>query len=133
MAQEAEISRRAKRLTHRTYSAQFKAELVAACQVPGASIAALAGQNGMNANVLHRWLKEYQREGRHQLKPAQSSASSLPVPAFMPLSLPSAALRSEEKSEPIVVELRKGQLTFHITWPASAASDLASWTAALLK
>ena len=133
MAQEAEISRRAKRLTHRTYSAQFKAELVAACQVPGASIAALAGQNGMNANVLHRWLKEYQREGRHQLKPAQSSTSSLPAPAFMPLSLPSAALRSEEKPAPIVVELCKGQLTLHITWPVSAASDLASWTAALLK
>ncbi len=133
MAQEAEISRRAKRLTHRTYSAQFKAELVAACQVPGASIAALAGQNGMNANVLHRWLKECQREGRHKLKPAQSSTSSLPAPAFMPLSLPSAALRSEERSEPIVVELRKGQFTFRITWPVSAASDLASWTAALLK
>jgi transposase-like protein len=132
MAQEAEISRRAKRLTHRTYSVQFKAELVAACQVPGASIAALAGQNGMNANVLHRWLKEYQREGRHQLKPAQSSAGSLPAPAFVPLSLSSVAPWSD-KPEPIVVELCKGQLTLHITWPASAASDLASWTVALLK
>ena len=133
MLKDPRISSYTARRTHRTYAPEFKSELVAACQVPGASIAALARQHGMNANVLHRWLKEYQREGRHQLKPAQSSASSLPVPAFMPLSLPSAALRSEEKSEPIMVELRKGQLTLHITWPVSAASDLASWTAALLK
>lgn len=86
----------------------------------------------MNANVLHRWLKEYQREGRHKLKPAQSSASSLPAPAFVPLSLPSVAPRTD-RPESIVVELRKGQLSIHITWPVSTASDLASWTAALLK
>ena len=46
---------------HRTYPREFKAELVAACQLPGASIAALAGTHGMNANVLHRWLKESRR------------------------------------------------------------------------
>jgi transposase-like protein len=46
------------RRTHRTYSPQFKAELVAACLEPGASAAALALHHGMNANVLHRWLKE---------------------------------------------------------------------------
>ena len=44
--------------THRTYTAQFKAELVAACQQPGVSIAALAGQHAMNTNVLQRWLCE---------------------------------------------------------------------------
>jgi transposase len=42
----------------RTYTPEFKAELVAACQQHGASIAALAGQHGMNANVLHRWLSD---------------------------------------------------------------------------
>lgn len=51
--------------TRRVYSAQFKAELIAACQQPGASIAATAREHGMNANVLHRWLKEH-RQGLHQ-------------------------------------------------------------------
>ena len=32
---------------------KFKAHLVAACQQPGTSIAALAGSQGMNANVLY--------------------------------------------------------------------------------
>ena len=42
------------RRTHRTYTPAFKAEAVAACQQPGTSIAALASDHGMNANVLHR-------------------------------------------------------------------------------
>ena len=50
----------------RTYTPQFKAELIAACLEPGASIAATAREHGMHANVLHRWLKEH-RLGRHQI------------------------------------------------------------------
>ena len=41
------------RRTHRTYTPQFKAELVAMCQTPGAAVAL---QHGMNTKVLHRWL-----------------------------------------------------------------------------
>lgn len=43
----------------RTYTPQFKAELLIACKQPGASIATLALQHGMNANVLHRCLKDH--------------------------------------------------------------------------
>ncbi|MBK6386582.1 MAG: transposase [Rhodoferax sp.] len=66
-AQRPSISRYTARRTHRTYAPEFKAELVAACQAPGASIAALARQHGMNANVPHRWLKEHERSGCHTL------------------------------------------------------------------
>ena len=57
MPRESEISRHEGRRTHRTYSREFKAEMVAACLQPGASVAALALSHGMNANVVHRWLK----------------------------------------------------------------------------
>ena len=66
MSQEIPNSRSCVPRTRRVYSAQFKAELIAACQQPGASIAATAREHGMNANVLHRWLKEH-RLGQHQL------------------------------------------------------------------
>lgn len=56
MLKEPALVRYSSRPTHRTYTRQFKAELVAACQQPGASIAAIALQHGMNANVLHRWI-----------------------------------------------------------------------------
>ena len=65
MSEEIPHSHNSVPRTRRTYSAQFKAELIAACRQPGASIAATAREHGMNANVLHRWLKEH-RLGQHQ-------------------------------------------------------------------
>ena len=67
MLKEPDLARYSTRRAHRTYTRQFKAELVAACQQPGASIAAIARVHGMNANVLHRWLKEHEQSGGHQL------------------------------------------------------------------
>ena len=134
MLKDSEISIHSGRRTHRTYTPQFKAELVAACQHPGASIAALAGQHGMNANVLHRWLKEHQRSGCHQLaEPGKRAIGGVQhqSPAFIPL-----ALSHEPPTHPrqeIKIELRNGALSMVVTWPVSATADLASWTAALLK
>jgi transposase-like protein len=121
---------------HRTYTRQFKAELVAAARQPGSSIAALALQQGMNANVLHRWLKEHEQDARHQLVGVSSSGQSLatsPVPAFIPIKLQTATTAHEPKASDIKVELRKGAVSMIITWPASAASDLVQWTRTILK
>ena len=134
MLKNSEILTASPSRTHRTYSAQFKAELVAACGQPGVSIAALAGQHAMNANVLHRWLKEYQRSGRHQLaaySPAGALEMTSPVAAFIPLRLPAAAPQPEPRE--IKVELRRGALSMVVTWPVSAAAECALWTGALLK
>ena len=134
MLKDSEISRYTSQRTHRTYTPEFKAQLVAACQQPGASIAALAGQHGMNANVLHRWLKEHQRNGCHQLaEPGIRAIAGVPsqTPSFIPLSLPAATPAPKEQE--IKVELRKGALSMVVTWPLNAAVDLASWTAAILK
>jgi transposase len=131
MPKTLEISSTSTQRTHRTYTPEFKAQLVAACQQPGASIAALAGQHGMNANVLHRWLKEHQRSGCHQLvEVATHATSAVPSqgPAFIPLALPTVSREQEVK-----IELRKGAISMVVTWPLSAAADLASWTAAILK
>ena len=134
MLKNSENSTSSHSRTHRTYSAQFKAELVAACQQPGVSIAALAGQHAMNANVLHRWLKEHQRSGRHQLaahSPAAALEMTSSLAAFIPLQLPAATPQPEARE--IKVELRKGALSMVVTWPVSAAAEFAHWSAALVK
>ena len=134
MLKKSEISRYSTPRTHRTYTAQFKAELVAACGQPGVSIAALAGQHAMNVNVLHRWLKEHRRSGRHQLaahSPAAAPGTASPLAAFIPLQLPAPAQQPETRE--IKVELRRGALSMVVTWPVSAAAELASWTGAVLK
>lgn len=41
------------------YSAAFKSQLVAACANPGASTAAIALANGINANLLRRWISQH--------------------------------------------------------------------------
>jgi len=133
MLKEPDPARYSTRRTHRTYARQFKAELVAACQQPGASIAAIARGHGMNANVLHRWLKEHERSGCHQLVAASSSGSAAltsPAPAFIALKLPSGM--QEPPTCDIKVELRKGAVSMTLTWPARAAGDLAHWTRAVL-
>jgi len=136
MLKEPDRAKYSTRRTHRTYTNQFKAELVVAAKQPGASIAALALQHGMNANVLHRWLKEHELEARHQLVDLSSSGESVatsPVPAFIPIKLPKATAAYEPTASEIKVELRKGAILMIITWPTSAAGDLAQWTRAILK
>ena len=61
MSKETLISDAPTRRTRRSYTAQFKTQLVAACQLPGASVAALALEHGINANLLHRWRREHER------------------------------------------------------------------------
>ena len=105
MSQEIPDSRSSAPRTRRVYSAQFKAELIAACQQPGASIAATAREHGINANVLHRWLREH-RLGQHQCscdsahadapgiepqcKDAAAASMAKPQPVGAPAHLPHA-------------------------------------------
>lgn len=134
MPKESNIARSATRHTHRTYTREFKAELVAACQQPGASIAGLASSHGMNANVLHRWLKEHERDGRHQLdgaKPPGAVVASASTPAFIPIQLP--GVMHESRAYELKVELRKGALSMTVTWPISAVTDFTQWTKSILK
>ena len=133
MPKETDLAKYSRPQTHRTYTRQFKAELVAASQQPGASIAAIALQHGMNANVLHRWLKEHEHDGRHRLggqDPLGVCVPTSPVPAFIPLKLPTT--RHEPAACDIKLELRKGAVSMTLTWPARAAGDLAHWTRAVL-
>ena len=134
MLKDSETARDLSRRTHRTYSHEFKAELVGACQQPGTSVAALALSHGMNANVLHRWLKEHSNSGRHRINGPRTHGASVatsPAPAFLRVALPTAM--SEPTASAIKVELRKGALSMTVTWPASAAADFAQWATALLK
>ena len=51
--------------------------------------------------------------------------------AYVALALPPVTPVHTEQE--IKVELRKGALSMTMTWPMSAAADLASWTAAIFK
>jgi transposase len=46
----------------RRFDPQAKRELVQACLQPGVSVAAMALEHGLNANLLRKWISDYTRE-----------------------------------------------------------------------
>lgn len=46
------------RRRRRHYSVEFKAQVVAACQRPGVSLAAIALHHKLNVNLLRRWVEQ---------------------------------------------------------------------------
>ena len=125
MDTKALISAPARR-THRRHSAEFKAQVITACQQPGVSIAAVAQANGLNANFLRHWLKAYraeQRSGRGT--GATERPASQGVPTLVPVTVQAAG--------DIQIEIQRQQTVFHIAWPASQAAICAQWLRDVLK
>ena len=78
------------RRRRRTHSAHFKAEAVGACQQSGVSIAAVALARGLNATMLHRWVKQAERSGRPiAIRPTAPSVAIESGESFVPVALPS--------------------------------------------
>jgi len=72
------------RRRRRRHSDEFKARVVAACRRPGVSIAAVALDRRLNANLLRRWVVTAERtqEGVPITPPPVPTTSALPAPAI---------------------------------------------------
>jgi transposase-like protein len=110
----------------RTHSAEFKSQVVAACRLPGISIAAVAMAHGINATLARRWVLDAEHRGEAQ--PA-SAPTAVAQPTFVPLRLPSA----ESVPRDIRIELRHGSITINVNWPGTAAAECAAWLRELLR
>jgi transposase len=111
-----------KTATRRRYSAQVKAQVLAECDAPGASVAKVAMTHGINANVVHGWRKLARQSGAATIVPRE----------FVPVTV-EAAPAQPVAERGIQVELRRGAVTMKITWPACAIADFAAWTRELLR
>ena len=106
----------------RSYTAEFKQRLVALCQ-PGVSVSEIALTHGLNANLLRRWINEYQNE----LPVSAVSASSKLV--AVQVDLPA----EPSISDAIEVSLHKHNTHINIRWPVNQAQACANWLSAWLK
>ncbi len=118
------MDREAPRRRRRTHSEEFKAHAVESCKQPGVSVASVAMANGINANLLRRWLQT-----------AASPATVTPMPdaepvGFIALPMPAAPT---VPTEPIRIELQRGPTTITVTWPANAAAACATWLREILR
>jgi transposase-like protein len=121
------------RRRRRTHSTEFKAKVVAACRKPGVSIAAVALNHGLNANLLRRWVVA--EEQVSSAMPVETAIAS-PVPitvenrAFIPIQMERAAVTPPQE---ITIELRRGATIVKVGWPLLAAADCAAWLRELLR
>jgi len=120
------------RRKRRRYTDEFKAEVVAACQGPGVSVAAIALMHKLNANLLRRWLEKAESSatttGSDVVVMKPSEAAPIP-PAFVPLQLSDA----NDHQRDIRVEVRRGQQSITVSWPTSDAAQCAAWLREWLK
>jgi transposase len=121
------------RRRRRQHSAEFKARVVAACRRPGVSIAAVALEHRLNANLLRRWVVAAERTPVVNPLPTSSvaPARAMPTnPAFVPVELQSAPMATAQE---IVIELRRGPTVVKVSWPLAAAPACAAWLGELLR
>jgi transposase-like protein len=116
------------RRRRRMHSAEFKAEAVAACRKPDASIAACAMERSVNANLLRRWVIEAERGEPKAIVSAPPAPSARPQ-SFLSVTLPNAP----SDDTPIRIEVRRGALTVSVQWPSTATHACALWLRELIK
>jgi transposase-like protein len=111
----------AARRTRRRHDAEFKKEVIEACLHPGVSVAAVALANGLNANMLRKWVRAHGQDfvpvGRGEELPEERRAAMVPVTVATTPSLSSPA-------PDIRVDLRRGGTTVQMAWPLEAAASL---------
>ncbi len=107
----------------RNHSIEFKTDLVTMCRQPGVSLSAVAQENGVNANLLRRWIKQFPVDAKFPVAPAP--AKLVPV-QVEPVS-------TSPTNEDIQFDIRRGSTRINIRWPADKADACAQWLGAWLK
>ena len=111
------------------YSEAFKAQVIAAARQPGVSSAAVALANGLNANLLRRWVSE----SESPLSVVRANLAGAP-PAQSPFVALQMSPRSQAPEGVIHIELQRAGTgtTVRIQWPVSAAHECAGWVREVL-
>ena len=121
------------RRSRRRYTEEFKKQATEACLIPRVSIASGALANGLNANLLRRWVTERQEAvagsvtlpDQHPLEITEPS-----IPGLVPITV---AMPEIPPSGEIKIEIHRNQMLISITWPVSQSTSCADWLRDLLR
>lgn len=108
----------------RRFTAEFKARIVADCLQPGASVARVALDYDLNANLVHKWIRA-----------ARQQHSEPAPPAFLPIPLaaPSAPPPLTGAGESIRIEIPRANGSIVVNWPAADGDRCLRWLQDLLQ
>jgi transposase len=98
----------------RHFTPAFRAEIIASCNQPCASIADIAHAHGLRAELVRRWIRKHR---------AASPLADGPHPAFAPVCI------TPTPTEPttIQIDIRRGATHIKIHCPGSAAAACTHW------
>jgi transposase len=125
----------------RIHSAEVKAAVLAECQEPGASVAAVALRHGLNANLVRKWLvgrglKKAGLQAPRAVRPQEPAqpAGAMAGLQFVPVGLAGSApetARAPGAEGDIHLELQRGSAQLRVSWPVSQAGACAVWLSEL--
>jgi len=113
----------------RVHSEEFKGELVRACSELGVSVAGVALANGVNANLLRKWMLARGVTAPSLQRRVEAKEPMARAPEFLPVAITEAEPRLPE----IRIEARRGSAVVKIEWPVAAAAECAAWLRGWLK
>lgn len=115
----------------RRHAVEYRAQVVEACKQPGISVAAVALANGLNANLVRRWINEH-----HDGVPIKSASLRSPISlgsqatTLVPVTPQSPGTRP---GEDIRIDIRRGAATVQLAWPVTQVAALGDWLKELLR
>ena len=113
---DTKVVKAAPRRTRRRHDSEFKAQVIAACLQPGVSLAAIALANGLNANMLRKWVRDHRMGiGSDGSPPDRGQVRSAMVPA---------RIEANEVPAEIRIDVRRGGTTVQLAWPVDAVASL---------
>ncbi|RSO14630.1 transposase [Acinetobacter pittii] len=125
----------------RTFTAEFKHQLIQQCQQPGTSVAKVAMQHQINANLLHKWI----RQSRSMVP--SLTISSIPQTDFLPVILHPTPVKQEAPPPPVPEKKATAHIRIplhdeqgsvrdqmiEIEWPVESATELLLLLQGLIK
>ena len=122
----------AQRRKKRVHTEAFRQAVIQACCEPGASVAGVALANGVNANLVRKWMTQRGVKPAGRQTPAVRAVANPSATAgeFVPvaITLPTAA-----HSLGIRIEVRRASSVVQIDWPLAAAGACGHWLREWLK
>lgn len=122
---DALVARPAKRVWRR-HSDQFKARVIELACRRESSVAAVALANGLNANMLRRWVRE------HEQSSASKTCKAEPAAGFvqLPVNLAAQPVAPAPQCERVQVQIERGDTRIVASLPLDTGS--AAWLREIL-
>ncbi|MCO8087863.1 IS66-like element accessory protein TnpA [Acinetobacter indicus] len=125
----------------RTFTAEFKHQLIQQCQQPDTSVAKVAMQHQINANLLHKWIRQSRSMVPSLTTPSNPQTDFLPVilyPTPVKQEAPPPPVPERKATAHIRIPLHDEQCSvrdqmIEIEWPVESATELLLLLQGLIK